>query len=1002
MLFNRYTGGRLRLLGATLVLALCAACTSSMDMEDVPISLKYKQNLCSIPPECIHPADLRDPTRTTIHRFPNGLTVFLSENHDAPKIESRIMFKVGTIHDPDNAPGLAHYLEHLLFKGTTSIATTSYKEERPFLVQVNDAYSRYVLEEDPSRKAQIYKEIDAASVAAARYYIPGEYARLISGIGGTDMNAATSLDKTVYRTQIPSNQLQNFIEIEYERFSHPVFRGFQNELETVYEEYNSSLDNLNAQFNNTWRKIYFGSHPYARLVLGNAQSLKNASPDAVFRFYKKYYTPHNMAIILTGDFETQKVLELLGRTFAHMPSSTTQLPEIPPLSKFVPTRKIVTNSGHQLYRIGWRFDDVSQNTANKLWLISQLLSNGKVGLLDRSLVRPKAVLNLQCSAGIHNPMSCGLIITATFQPGMSVYPIEKNISEQLEKIRKGDFDESMLRGIIQQLKLSEILALRNNSDRISTFMDVFSGNYSLLTSYTNTPALERITKADLVAFAHAHLAMDQGSVLIRKNGPKPHVAPLAKPMMAPRITADHERSDFYRYIMDVCEPEPIPPHFPDIAAHIHALPIQSTELDTPFVFKFVPNLCDSYFSLALRFNRGYLHDNKGVVAENYYNFVGSRNLKKDDIESILFNSAGDYAMNVSGNSTLLNITGLSENADTIIQMALLPLESPEEDSLLLGHIADQIINHRRMMCITPYRLLTQALIPYVLYRDSASTLLSPSDDSLVAFSPRQIVHTLSDIRNSDFAIEFYGPDAAALAQSQALQNFIRRSPRQFAPKLPRVPMYAPRETQIYLVHVNNLKQMFIYDLVFLDSYDYQKLGLYNLFNAYYGEGFNSVIFQALRENKSLCYSCNATISAPASLQDSPLLYLNMVTQNDKLFDALDALKNLGFPLKNDVFESVKQQQLQVSRMMRWREGAFFTLESTARRYQFPLDYVAHTYRNMESTTLNDLFKFYQSQIQNKPHYILISGDFTHTDLRAFYKYGKVYRFSPLSLLPRGR
>ena len=188
-----------------------------------------------------------DPLQARIYRLDNGLTVAFSVNRETPNIRGCIAFRVGSGDDPADKTGLAHYLEHLLFKGSEKLGTTDYRAERPLLEQIEKLYDRREASRDPDERQELYREIDRLSAQAGQYTVQNEFVQAINEMGGSGLNAYTSLDRTVYFNSLPANQLEKFIRLQFDRFRSPVFRGFHTELETVFEEFNLYQDRPGAR-----------------------------------------------------------------------------------------------------------------------------------------------------------------------------------------------------------------------------------------------------------------------------------------------------------------------------------------------------------------------------------------------------------------------------------------------------------------------------------------------------------------------------------------------------------------------------------------------------------------------------------------------------------------------------------------------------------------------------------------------------------------------------------
>jgi predicted Zn-dependent peptidase len=177
-----------------------------------------------------------DPMAVEIYQLDNGLKVYLTENHESPRFEAQIAVRAGSKNDPPETTGLAHYLEHLLFKGTTHLGTTNYALEKPHLDRITALYEQHFHETDPEKRKAIYEEINRENQLASQYEVPNEVDKLYKAMGEVGLNAHTWHEETVYNVNLPSNRLEQWAVIESERFQHPIFRLFQPELEIVYEE----------------------------------------------------------------------------------------------------------------------------------------------------------------------------------------------------------------------------------------------------------------------------------------------------------------------------------------------------------------------------------------------------------------------------------------------------------------------------------------------------------------------------------------------------------------------------------------------------------------------------------------------------------------------------------------------------------------------------------------------------------------------------------------------
>ena len=202
-----------------------------------------------------------DMAQTRIYTLKNGLKIYLSVNKEEPRIQTYIAVRTGSKNDPSETTGLAHYLEHLMFKGTSHFGVTDPEAEAPYLEDIEKRYEAYRQLTDPEARKKAYHEIDSVSQLAAKYNIPNEYDKLMATIGSEGSNAFTSNDVTCYVEDIPANEIDNWAKIQADRFMNMTIRGFHTELEAVYEEYNISLTDDGDKLYTAMMAKLFPTHP---------------------------------------------------------------------------------------------------------------------------------------------------------------------------------------------------------------------------------------------------------------------------------------------------------------------------------------------------------------------------------------------------------------------------------------------------------------------------------------------------------------------------------------------------------------------------------------------------------------------------------------------------------------------------------------------------------------------------------------------------------------------
>lgn len=435
-----------------------------------------------------------DPLHTRAYTLPNGLKIFMTVNRDEPRIQTYIAVRVGGKNDPAETTGLAHYFEHLMFKGTEQFGTTDYASEKPMLDRIEQLFETYRHTTDSLERRAIYREIDSISYQASLLAIPNEYDKLMTAIGATGTNAYTSTDVTCYVENIPSNQIENWARIQADRFEHPVIRGFHTELETIYEEKNMSLTQDGRKLSEAMLAALFPNHPYGtQTVLGTQEHLKNPSITNVKNYHKQWYVPNNMAICLSGDFDPDCMVDIITKYFGHLkPNHNLPALELKPEQPITTPieREVVGNEAERIY-LAWRIPGAAHDDIRLLEAADKVLNNGDCGLIDLDINLAQTMLG--AGSGLYSMADGGAFLMIGMpKPGQTLDEVRELLLKEVEKLRAGEFDENLVKAIAANDKLALQQALESN-DRAPISMLTPSSTASpsptsWTTSATSTPS----------------------------------------------------------------------------------------------------------------------------------------------------------------------------------------------------------------------------------------------------------------------------------------------------------------------------------------------------------------------------------------------------------------------------------------------------------------------------------------------------------------------------------
>ena len=539
-----------------------------------------------------------DPLQTQMYTLPNGLKLFMSVNKDQPRIQTYIAVRVGGKNDPAETTGLAHYFEHLMFKGTEQFGTSDYAAEKPMLDRIEALFETYRRTTDSTDRARIYREIDSVSYEASKIAIPNEYDKLMSAIGANGSNAYTSYDVTCYVEDIPSNQIDNWACIQADRFEHPVLRGFHTELETIYEEKNMSLTKDSRKVYEKLLSTLYPSHPYgSQTVLGTQENLKNPSITNVKNYHKQWYVPNNMAICLSGDFDPDNMVDIITKYFGHLkPNKNLPRPELPSEKPFT-SPKVVEILGPEAENVtvAWRVPEAAHGDMLTLQVMDHVLCNGRTGIFDLNVTLPQTVLG--GSAYVMGQADAGAyVMSGRPKAGQTLDEVKDILLEQADKLRKGEFSDDLVEAVKANLKLTVQRSLTSNDSRADQYVQAFVNGVPWADEVAKLESLDKITKADVVAAANKYLLPQGYAVLYKRKGEDPNELKIAKPQLTPIVMNRDKTSPFLAEIQNSAV-EPIEPVFADYAKD---LATYKAKKNVPVIY--MPNTKNDIFQLIYVYN----------------------------------------------------------------------------------------------------------------------------------------------------------------------------------------------------------------------------------------------------------------------------------------------------------------------------------------------------------------------------------------------------------------
>ena len=506
--------------------------------------------------------DIEDPISVKIHRLKNGLTLYMSVNKNEPRIFTNIVLRAGSKQDPAETTGLAHYLEHMMFKGTSQIGSLNWDKERELLAKIAELYEKHRQETDPAIRQDYYAQIDSISNEAAQLTAANEYDRLVASLGAKATNAYTTNEQTVYITDIPTNELEKWFKLESERFKMVVLRLFHTELESVYEEFNMGQDEDRRKLYHAMMASLFPTHPYGtQTTIGKGEHLQNPSHYNILNYFEKYYVPNNMAIALSGDFDPNNVLELANKYFGDYvpkPIPPFIFEKQTPLSKIV--KKEVWGQQAEMVQLAWRLGGAKTTDSDFTGLIAVMLHNDQAGLIDLELLQKQQVLS--AGAGVMNLTDYSvLMLSGTPREGQSLETVENLLVEQMNRLKKGDFPDWLMSAVIKDYQYSQTKSFENNQSRVGSMTDAFVKGLDWDDYIGRIDRMKKITKQELVDFANANFN-DNYVVVYKKTGTDNAVFKVEKPIITPVQLNRTENTGFASSFLSAESPR-LKPEFVD-------------------------------------------------------------------------------------------------------------------------------------------------------------------------------------------------------------------------------------------------------------------------------------------------------------------------------------------------------------------------------------------------------------------------------------------------------
>lgn len=927
-------------------------------------------------------------------KLPNGLTVYIWEDATTPEVFGMVAVNAGSKEDPEEYTGLAHYLEHMMFKGTEKIGTLDWEKEKPIYEQIIAKYDEFAATEDPVKKEAITKEINQLTMEAAKYNYSSEFSALSDIIGGYAVNAGTNYDYTVYFNFFPPGEIYKWLQLNSERLINPVFRSFQPELETVYEEYNRVQDEQMRRIGNFLLETIYGGTPYERPIIGLPEHLKSPQLSQLNAFYNKWYVPSNMALILSGNVKTKELIPLIQETFGRLENKP-----LPEKKKYtvnpVKGRKEVSAKISRYPTLYLSFPGVTSSSDDKIALeicLNILSNSNRTGLVDKLALDGDL---MQGGAFLRDLLVAGDVrlyaipyYDANQRRFESLKSVEKMLLNEVKNLKEGKFDENLLWSIKREKIRQYDLQMESIYEVANQIAERFVAGKDMAELLNYKEIVENVTIDDVKSVAAKYFGSDYYAILLNEGKPS-KAKELEKPNIEPIVPVRGAVSQ-YAQEFRLLPVKYTKPAFGDLKN------VEVRKINDLSKLYYVKNPENDIFTLTLKYGIGTGKMPKLELAVPLMNNAGIMGqMEAQEVKKEFSNLGAIASYSVDDSYLTVRLTGFEQNLEASANLLMRQILLPKLDEKQLGNVVGSLYQSRKIeKTMTDY--LNTALMEYVVYQDKSSFIDRLPLSEIMDLTVSNLTGEFQRATDYEAEIHYVGSLPAdevveILKSNLPLKEGEKKST---SPEVKELSRYA--ENSIYFLPNNDAQQSVIWFYIEGVEYNKEMDPYIKAFNKYFSDGFTALVMQEIREYRSMAYAAEGVYQVPNSLGEKCAFLGYVGTQADKVLDAVDIYMGLlnNMPGYADRMGNIKAYLKATASV----EKPHFRNES--QRYQAwklrgyeeksPAETNLSIYEDM---TFDDLLNFYNTHIKGKTIAIGICGNPKNIDLKALEKYGKVIRLN---------
>jgi predicted Zn-dependent peptidase len=925
-------------------------------------------------------------------KLSNGLSVFVWEDSTKANVYGMIGVRAGSYDDPEEYTGLAHYLEHVLFKGTQKIGALDWEKEKPLYEQIIAKYDEAAPEQDPLKREAISKEINELTLEASKISLSNEFSSLTQSMGGVNLNAFTSFDQTAYHNSFPPGEVNKWLDLNSERLINPIFRAFQPELETVYEEYNMYRDEQQAQVRSFLMSNVFQGSPYARDIIGLGEHLKNPRLSQLIKFYNDWYVPENMALILAGNVKVNDILPAIKEKFGRLPArATPERKEYPGLT--MKGRKEVSAKVSRMPQLALVYPGAVGGAEDEVALevcISILSNATRTGLLDKKSIDGDVITAYAYPLALKRE---GRILVAAVpyydvnqRRFESLSSVEKMLLAEIKKLKNGEFDQELLDGVKGNMIRQYDLSMESNQRIAIALLEYFTNEADLSTLLGYRDIVAAITIEQVQQVAQKYFGNDYISVQLKEGKPKKGdkiKKPDYKPIEAPR----NAKSDYAQAFEQI--PAKLEGKFADMSQ------VQVKQINDRSKLYYTKNPENKVFTLTLKYGIGtgkmpklelaaMLMDNAGIMGQ----------YKAEELKKMFSNLSASCSYNVDESYLYITMEGfenyLAESCNLLTRQILLP----QLDNKQLDNLKGQVYQSR-MIEKNYSESLGEAMREYLFYREKSEYLDRLTLEEIIGLSISNLTGEIQRATDYEAEIHYVGGLSFDSVYNILSANLPLKQGEKASASPEIRPTAAVSENVIYFLPDNDAKQSTIHFYVEGDEYNKDQDVVGSAFNQYFSGGFNGLVIQEIREYRSMAYSTVGVVSNPSVQGHKSHFWGYIGTQSDKTVAAVEVFMNLllNMPEYPERMENIKSYLVQTAYMSRpdFRDASRTFVGWQLRGYkQSPAQ---ENLTEIQNLSFDDVKSYYEKHIKGRKVVIGIVGNPKNVNLKSLEKYGRTVKLS---------